>query len=576
MTKENNKVDINKHEMDIDTLKKQNVNDLLSIKEIYKRIEELGEKITQVKYIDNTLVKKLKKEYENFKKEYENFKKIILDENIQIKLDNKIDEFNLKLTHDIETINSQMDNIVQKENIKTQKTGVNRKCYLTIIDDDGRVELFTKLKPIFDKHNVKISIAINCNFIGQPNYMTWEQIIQLKNEGHEIINHGWIGKEVTLMTIEEMKAFYQQEKAKFVEKGLGNGYDYFVYSGNQPVGDVVTKNKIKEVYKCSFANYQSKQSYIPFDHYEIKRYPIQLSNVKSYIDYCIENNAYCVLMSHSYVNELTSDFLDDLLNYIKSKSNVEFKLAKYMIDNFENQFENGNTGGDYFYLDKNGNLDFSIQGMSVNDIVRNINISSKKNNFSTTYFSNKRIDEYEPNSVTIELIESKYAKQIGLPDAGMVTTTRWFNPILSSHLCWATQEYICFNSSEKWLRKWNLARDRWNWFTPLSNVSSENRPRYSETGMAIFDKTLGKQITCKTKGYKPNTKIARTTPFIVGDVVYVPKLYANALCIQAGTTGAEEPTKWNSGTGKTTTDGTVIWEWVGADSVWVDGSGAIV
>ena len=92
MTKENNKVDINKHEVDIDTLKKQNVNDLLSIKEIYSKLEELGEKITKIKYIDNTLVKKIKKEYGNLKK-------IILDENIQI-----------KLTNDIKTINSQLDN----------------------------------------------------------------------------------------------------------------------------------------------------------------------------------------------------------------------------------------------------------------------------------------------------------------------------------------------------------------------------------------------------------------------------------------------------------------------------------
>ena len=101
MTKENNKMQV-----DIDTLKKQNVNDLLSIKEIYSKLEELGEKITQVKYIDNTLVKKIKKEYGNLKK-------IILDENVQLQLDNKIDEFNLNLTHDIETINSQLDNITK-------------------------------------------------------------------------------------------------------------------------------------------------------------------------------------------------------------------------------------------------------------------------------------------------------------------------------------------------------------------------------------------------------------------------------------------------------------------------------
>ena len=102
MPKENNKMQV-----DIDTLKKQNVNDLLSIKELYKRIEELGEKITQIKYIDNTLVKKLKKEYENFKK-------IILDENIQLQLENIIDEFNIKLTNDIELINSKLETIVNK------------------------------------------------------------------------------------------------------------------------------------------------------------------------------------------------------------------------------------------------------------------------------------------------------------------------------------------------------------------------------------------------------------------------------------------------------------------------------
>ena len=44
MPKENNKMQV-----DIDTLKKQNVNDLLSIKELYSKLEELAEKITQIK-----------------------------------------------------------------------------------------------------------------------------------------------------------------------------------------------------------------------------------------------------------------------------------------------------------------------------------------------------------------------------------------------------------------------------------------------------------------------------------------------------------------------------------------------
>ena len=115
----------NKFQIDIENLFKQNVNDLSAIKELYRRIEEIGEKITQIKYIDSTLANKLKKEYERLKK-------IILDENVQakladdiktinsqqVKLTNKINTINsqqVKLTNDIDTINSQLDNIVQQE-----------------------------------------------------------------------------------------------------------------------------------------------------------------------------------------------------------------------------------------------------------------------------------------------------------------------------------------------------------------------------------------------------------------------------------------------------------------------------
>ena len=80
-----NKPDINKHEVYIETLLKQNVNDLLSIKELYKRIKEIDEKIAQIKYIDSVLARKLKKDYEKLKK-------VILDENIQIELFNTINE----------------------------------------------------------------------------------------------------------------------------------------------------------------------------------------------------------------------------------------------------------------------------------------------------------------------------------------------------------------------------------------------------------------------------------------------------------------------------------------------------
>ena len=83
-------IDTNKHEVDIDTLFKQNENDLCSIKELYRKLKEMEEKISQIKYIDTKLSDKLKKDYEKLKR-------IILDENIQVKLTNDINDIKSRL-----------------------------------------------------------------------------------------------------------------------------------------------------------------------------------------------------------------------------------------------------------------------------------------------------------------------------------------------------------------------------------------------------------------------------------------------------------------------------------------------
>ena len=71
MSTENNKMQV-----DIENLFKQNANDLSAIKELYRKLKELEDKIQQIEYIDTKLVDKLKKDYEKFKSE-------ILNENIQ-------------------------------------------------------------------------------------------------------------------------------------------------------------------------------------------------------------------------------------------------------------------------------------------------------------------------------------------------------------------------------------------------------------------------------------------------------------------------------------------------------------
>ena len=69
----------------IENLFKQNVNDLSSIKELYRKFKEIEDRITQIKYIDTTLSKQLQKDYEKLKKQ-------ITDENFQLQLNERINQ----------------------------------------------------------------------------------------------------------------------------------------------------------------------------------------------------------------------------------------------------------------------------------------------------------------------------------------------------------------------------------------------------------------------------------------------------------------------------------------------------
>ena len=98
--------DINSQQVDIENLFKQNELDLCSIKELYRKLKDIEEKIKRIKYIDSNLADKLKKDYEKLKK-------VILDENIQLQLNNKINEINSQL----DTIKNNTKNIIH--NIST-------------------------------------------------------------------------------------------------------------------------------------------------------------------------------------------------------------------------------------------------------------------------------------------------------------------------------------------------------------------------------------------------------------------------------------------------------------------------
>ena len=149
--------DINSQQVDIENLFKQNENDLCSIKELYKKLKDLEKKISQIKYIDSKLADKLKKDYEKLKR-------IILDENIQLQLDNKINEVNSQLDNKINEVNSQLDTIETNEENKF--VGVKSSNITNFIDlVNNNKEGATLLFP----NNINLSLETTLKFDGLKN-----------------------------------------------------------------------------------------------------------------------------------------------------------------------------------------------------------------------------------------------------------------------------------------------------------------------------------------------------------------------------------------------------------------------
>ena len=124
-------------------------------------------------------------------------------------------------------------------------TYAKRKARVSIIDDDGRIEFYTKLLPMIRTYNVPIATAYAADTNGWRGdgsyYMTVDQLKEVIAAGGEVIAHGTTN--LASVSIEEAEANVKLCHDNLMRHGFKD-FDYYVYpygGNNESVREMISK-----------------------------------------------------------------------------------------------------------------------------------------------------------------------------------------------------------------------------------------------------------------------------------------------------------------------------------------------
>lgn len=179
------------------------------------------------------------------------------------------------------------------------RTASARVCFTF---DDAFAEDFTVVKPILDARGVKGGFPMQTNAPGSVGYMSWAQVKQLHDEGHEIIahttDHGHVNDGSGLTEA--------QKRAKVDNRNVFESHDIpaprgFAYTFGE--NDVNLRRIVRDYYEYALATTTGSGSQAPLSTYCIRRIAIKDSTVTAdhyaQIDAAITNNEILVFIIHS-------------------------------------------------------------------------------------------------------------------------------------------------------------------------------------------------------------------------------------------------------------------------------------
>lgn len=126
--------------------------------------------------------------------------------------------------------------------------------------DDGYEDAFTNALPILKRHNATATFYVVPDFVGQPDYLTWEQIGQMHQQGMEIGSHTIAHRDLTVLEPDHAADEIERSRA-LIGQHIGAPVESFSY----PYGRFMPA-LAREVQQAGYTN-----AVITFPSHSLKR-----------------------------------------------------------------------------------------------------------------------------------------------------------------------------------------------------------------------------------------------------------------------------------------------------------------
>ncbi|WP_394139551.1 polysaccharide deacetylase family protein [Cytobacillus oceanisediminis] len=334
----------------------------------------------------------------------------------------------------------------------------NRKPMITILDDDGRTDVLTKWLPILQEKTFKMDIAVITGWVGNTNYMTWEQLEDLKtNYNVDLVNHTHTHPALgDLATEAEVRQ--QFKDSTDILKARGHSYDVMVYPfGSQSA----TVRQVAREYCRAGIYIQGGVAYPPLNTFKLPRQILMpetgsmdtVESYTAYIDEAVANNGWIIFMSHSQYAPFDGTKIRAIIDYANS-AGIEWVHVKEGLERIGNLIDVGDydartTGSEYTVLDANGVL---------HSKTNSIDFTVSQSGYGTF---GKPITDFPISKKTVEIVLNSGATGFPNNKGGILETFRGASDSFSY------QTYKIYDSNSIYKRRWNTTTSIWNAFELL-------------------------------------------------------------------------------------------------------------